>query len=74
MIAGVLFYADWRLQWEGTKDATLWAVLVYFILNGVLTFWIWGVEKGKVFSGERDNTLVRYYIQASKEIHADTKL
>ena len=25
---------------------------MYFTLNGVLTVWIWGVEKGMVFRGE----------------------
>ncbi|KAL9103290.1 MAG: hypothetical protein Q9163_001668 [Psora crenata] len=54
-IAGVLFYADWKLGWDATKAATLWAVIAYFTINGALTVWIWGVERGKVFSGERED-------------------
>ncbi len=52
IIAATTFYADYKLGWDKTKYWTFWAVLVYFTLNGVLTFWIWGVEKGKVFTGE----------------------
>ena len=57
-IAGVTFYLDYKLGWDKTKDLTLWAVIAYFLLNGALTYWIWGIEKGKVFSGEREGTLV----------------
>ncbi|KAG8530828.1 uncharacterized protein KY384_004185 [Bacidia gigantensis] len=57
-IAGVLFYADWKLGWDATKGATLWAVMAYFTLNSILTFWIWGVERGKVYSGEFNGTLI----------------
>ena len=52
IIAATTFYADYKLGWDKTKYWTFWAVLVYFTLNGALTFWIWGVEKGKVFTGE----------------------
>ena len=55
IISGALFYADWKLGWDATKHWTFWAVLVYFTLNGVLTVWIWGVEKGTVFKGEIDH-------------------
>ncbi|KAL8737226.1 MAG: hypothetical protein Q9181_001880 [Wetmoreana brouardii] len=58
VIAGVTFYADHKLGWDTTKYWTLWAVVAYFILNGALTYWIWGVEKGKIFTGERNDTLV----------------
>ncbi len=66
-IAALTFFADYKLGWDKTKAATFWAVLVYFALNGALTFWIWGVEKGKVFTGEIDQpltgiSLVRIYI------------
>lgn len=57
-IAGVLFYADWKLGWDVTKAYTLWAVLAYFAINSALTIWIWGVEKGKVYTGEKDGILV----------------
>ncbi|RMZ83512.1 hypothetical protein DV737_g1623, partial [Chaetothyriales sp. CBS 132003] len=51
-IAGTLFYADWKLGgWEVTKPYTLPACAAYFILNAALTYWIWGVDRGTVFSG-----------------------
>ncbi|KAM0793884.1 signal peptidase complex subunit 2, partial [Usnea florida] len=52
LIAAITFYTDYRLGWDKTKEWTLWAVLGYFTLNGALTFWIWGIEKGKIFAGE----------------------
>ena len=60
VIAAITFYADYKLGWDATKQGTFYAVIAYFILNGALTFWIWGVEKGKVFAGEGKNgALVR---------------
>ncbi|KAJ9648331.1 hypothetical protein H2199_001185 [Coniosporium tulheliwenetii] len=52
-IAGVLFYFDWTLGWDKTKAYTGPAVLAYFLLNGMFTYWIWAVEKGTVFAGSR---------------------
>ena len=52
VIAGITFLADYKFGWDATKAGTFWAVLVYFTLNGALTLWIWGVEKGKVYTGE----------------------
>jgi hypothetical protein len=52
VIAAITFYADWKLGWDKTKYGTFWAVLAYFVLNGALTFWIWGVESGMVFVGD----------------------
>lgn len=54
IIAGVLFYFDWKLGWDATKAYTLPAVVTYFILNGAFTYWMWFVEKGIVFAGERE--------------------
>lgn len=53
-IAGALFYFDWKFGWDATKVYTLPAVVAYFILNGAFTYWIWFVEKGIVFAGERE--------------------
>lgn len=53
-IAGLLFWADWKLGWEGTKVYTLPACVAYFVLNSALTYWIWAVESGKVFVGTRE--------------------
>jgi len=57
-IAGALFYYDYIFGWDATKDMTFWAVLTYFALNGALTLWIWGVEKGKIFNGEKGGVMV----------------
>ena len=58
IIAGVLFYFDWTLGWDKTKAYTLPAVVIYFILNTAFTYWIWFVEKGAIFVGERQGTKV----------------
>lgn len=56
IISGVLFYADWKLGWDATKAYTLPAVLAYFVLNGAFTYWLFWVEKGKIYIGEKDGT------------------
>ena len=53
-IAGFTFYADRYLGWEAvTSPWIIAAVVTYFILNSLLTFWLWAVEAGEVFSGKR---------------------
>lgn len=53
-IAGFTFYADRKLGWEATTSPWIIAAVgVYFVLNSALTYWIWGVERGEVFSGVR---------------------
>lgn len=54
IIAGILFYADWKLGWDVTKPYTLPACVAYFVLNGALTYWTWAVEAGTVFVGARE--------------------
>lgn len=54
IIAGVLFYADYKLGWDDTKAYTAPACLAYFVLNGILTYWIWAVEAGTIFVGVRE--------------------
>ena len=58
VIAAITFYFDWKLGWDQIKDYTFWAVVIYFILNGGLTAWIWGIEKGKVFLGDLNGAQV----------------
>ncbi|RMD42640.1 hypothetical protein DV735_g2482, partial [Chaetothyriales sp. CBS 134920] len=51
-LAAALFYADWKLGgWEVTRPYTLPACVVYFALNGALSYWIWAVERGTIFRG-----------------------
>ncbi|KIW51051.1 hypothetical protein PV05_09806 [Exophiala xenobiotica] len=54
IIAGVLFYADYKLGWDATKAYTGPACVAYFVLNSALTYWIWAVEAGTVFVGTRE--------------------
>ncbi|KAH6670612.1 putative signal peptidase complex subunit SPC2 [Halenospora varia] len=49
------FYWDYTYGFESTKTYTLFAVILYTILNSILTFWIWGVEKGTVYVGTNKN-------------------
>ena len=58
LIAAITFAFDYRLGWDKTKEYTFWAVVAYFILNGALTVWIWGIEKGKVFAGDFEDRQV----------------
>ncbi|KAI9788442.1 MAG: hypothetical protein M1816_006878 [Peltula sp. TS41687] len=66
-IAGATFYLDYTLGWDATKAGTFWAVIVYFLLNGALTLWIWAVEKGRVYVGELNG--VELHIQSRVEKH-----
>ncbi|KAH6723390.1 microsomal signal peptidase 25 kDa subunit-domain-containing protein [Leptodontidium sp. MPI-SDFR-AT-0119] len=50
-ICAATFYWDYKLGFDSTKHYTALAVLIYTLLNGILTFWIWGVEKGTIYIG-----------------------
>ena len=50
-ICAACFYWDYKLGFEDTKVYTAIAVAAYTAINGFLTFWIWGVEKGTVYVG-----------------------
>lgn len=50
-ICAATFYWDYKLGFESTKLYTTIAVILYSIINGFLTFWIWGVEKGAIYIG-----------------------
>ena len=57
-LTAAIFLLDRQYGWEKTKDYTLWAVIVYFVLNTALNAWTTFVEKGQVFLGTRDNISV----------------
>jgi signal peptidase complex subunit 2 len=46
------------MGFEDTKKHTLYAVIAYFVLNTVLTWWMWWVEGGKIYVGERNGVKV----------------
>lgn len=54
-ISAATFYWDYKLGFESTKYYTAAAVALYACINGVLTIWIWGVEKGKIYVGTSPN-------------------
>ncbi|OJD29264.1 microsomal signal peptidase 25 kda subunit [Diplodia corticola] len=54
IIAGALFYFDYKFGWDATKAYTGPAVLAYFALNSAFMYWMYFVEKGMVYSGEKD--------------------
>ena len=54
LVAAATFAADYKWGWEATKTWTAVAVVVYAVLNGAFTWWMWGVERGVVFEGVRE--------------------
>lgn len=68
-IAGATFYVDRILGWEATEAPWVSvAVVSYFILNSILTYWIWAVEAGEVFRGKRksgETVCLRHLYSAS---------
>ena len=59
IIAGALFYFDWKFGWEASKPYTAPAVVAYFLLNGAFSYWLWFVEKCVVYEGEGKTGKVR---------------
>ena len=58
-IAAATFYGDYKLGADSFKGYTVYAVAAYFTLNTFLTWWIWGVEGAKVYTGSRNGVKVR---------------
>ncbi|KAG0127996.1 signal peptidase complex subunit 2 [Tuber indicum] len=58
IIAGGTFYYDYTLGFDKTKVMTLYAVIAYFVANTILTWWIWGMESGKVYVGSKDGVTI----------------
>ncbi|KAL9085079.1 MAG: hypothetical protein Q9159_004894 [Coniocarpon cinnabarinum] len=54
-IALYIFYLDYvqKIKFTDIKTTTTLAVLAYFSLNGLLTLWMWFVERGEIFKGQR---------------------
>lgn len=74
-IAGLTFYADRKLGWEATRSRWIIAAVVsYFILNSLLTIWIWAVEAGEIFQGSRKTGEVISVSSSAKKHSAFYKL
>ena len=50
-IAAITFALDYKYGFEATKAFTTLAVVIYFLLNGAFTWWIWQVEKSMIYVG-----------------------
>ena len=50
-----IFYLDYvqKIKFTDIKTTTAIAVIAYFILNGLLSLWLWFGEKGLIFAGSR---------------------
>ncbi|GAM90930.1 hypothetical protein ANO11243_089770 [Dothideomycetidae sp. 11243] len=51
IICGITFAYDYKLGFDKTKHWTLATVVLYFILNGAFSYWLWFVEKDIVYTG-----------------------
>ena len=51
LISAACFAFDYKLGFAETKYWTAAAVAIYFILNGIYTYWLMYVEKDVVFTG-----------------------
>ena len=60
LIAAGTFYYDYKFGFEAAKSVTLVGVVAYFLLNTALTWWIWWIEDGVVYVGEKDGIKVRF--------------
>ena len=70
-LSAATFLLDRQYGWDKTKDYTLWAVVVYFVLNTALNGWMTFVEKGQVFVGTRDNITVWWRAFFTTAVAAD---
>ncbi|KAJ9137972.1 Signal peptidase complex subunit SPC2 [Pleurostoma richardsiae] len=49
--AAACFLWDYKFGFDNTKYYTAAAVVLYSVLNGLLTLWIWAKEKGVIYVG-----------------------
>ncbi|KAK0654386.1 Signal peptidase complex subunit SPC2 [Lasiodiplodia hormozganensis] len=68
IIAGALFYFDFKFGWDATKAYTGPAVVAYFVLNSAFMYWMYFVEKGMVYSGEKDGVKLEIASRVEKSI------
>ncbi|KXH67903.1 microsomal signal peptidase 25 kDa subunit [Colletotrichum salicis] len=78
LIAGACFLWDYQLGFDSTKYYTAAAVVLYSILNGALTLWIWLKEAGTVYegtspTGEKDMDKSTYTLGKQVNIATSTK-
>ena len=64
-LAASVFLLDYKYGWDATKSFTLYACIAYFVLNGLLTAWVWLGEAGLVFDGSRGDGRLRLWVKPS---------
>ncbi|KAG9235033.1 putative signal peptidase complex subunit SPC2 [Amylocarpus encephaloides] len=69
LLCAATFYWDYTYGFDSTKLYTTIAVAIYTLLNTVLTFWIWGVEKTTVYVGTLPSTGEKITVQSRTEKH-----
>jgi len=65
-IAAGAFYYDFQVGFEASKTVMLYAVISYYVLNTLLTFWILWVETGAVYIGERNGLRIKISTHVGK--------
>lgn len=55
-LAAACFAWDYKLGFDATKHVTAAAVVLYSLLNGALTLWMWLAERGVVYEGTTTTT------------------
>ncbi|KAF2806839.1 SPC25-domain-containing protein [Mytilinidion resinicola] len=66
ILAGGLFYFDWKHGPQASKPYAGPAVAAYFALNAVFSYWVWMVEKGCIFEGNNTTGNVRILSTSKK--------
>ncbi|KAK7204606.1 signal peptidase complex subunit 2 [Myxozyma melibiosi] len=68
IVAAAASYYDFKVGFEAAKKYTAIGVTVYFVLNALLTLWIWKGEKGTVYEGVKDDVKISLQSSATKHV------
>ncbi|KAF3938441.1 hypothetical protein ABW19_dt0202598 [Dactylella cylindrospora] len=64
LTAAATFYLDYTLGFDKTKSFTLYACIAYFLINTVLTIWLYFVESSTIYVGSHDPSGVKLKIES----------
>ena len=67
-LAALTLLLDWKLGFEHTKTYTTGVVMLYIMLNAVLSYRIWIFERGLVYQGESNGQEVLCYRKAFSRV------
>ncbi|KAK9463345.1 microsomal signal peptidase 25 kDa subunit [Lipomyces oligophaga] len=65
-VAGAVGYYDSKFGFEAAKQVTTIGVIIYFVLNSLLTLWVWLVEKRIIFVGKKAEETISLSTQLRK--------